>query len=87
MAGKMKNRKDGKCFVRRAPSGGVYLICHNKAELARQKKQTEANKKKAKKAADAYKKKMKAIAEERKKKGLPPLKPPKKKPKKGKGKK
>mgnify|MGYP003114226316 CR=1 FL=1 len=75
MAGKMKNRKDGKCFVRRAPSGGTYLICHSKAELAKQKKKTEANKKKAKKAAEAYKKKMKAIAVERKKKGLPPLKP------------
>lgn len=82
----MKNRKDGKCFVRRAPSGGTYLICHNKTELARQKKQKEANLKKAKKAEDAYKKKMKQIAEERKKKGLPPLKPPKKKGKKGKGK-
>ena len=80
----MKNRKDGKCFVRRAPSGGTYLICHSQKELDRQKKITEANKKKAKKAEEAYKKKMKKIAEERKKKGLPPLKPPKKKGKKGK---
>ena len=45
----MKNRKDGKCFVRRAPSGGTYLICHSQKELDRQKKITEANKKKAKK--------------------------------------
>jgi len=79
MAGKMKNRKDGKCFVRRAPSGGTYLICHNKKELARQKKETEANKKKAAKKKKEYDAKMKKIASDRKKKGLPVLK---KKPKK-----
>ena len=47
MAGKMKNRKDGKCFVRRAPSGGTYLICHSQKELDRQKKQKEAHQTKA----------------------------------------
>ena len=77
----MKNKKDGKCFVRSAPSGGTYLICHSTAELKKQKKLTDANKKKRKKAAEDLKKKMIKIAAERKKKGLPPLK---KKPKKGK---
>ena len=82
MAGKMKNRKDGKCFVRRAPNGGTYLICHNKKELARQKKQKADNLKKFKKKQKDREKKMKAVAAERKKKGLPPLKP--RKDKKGK---
>ena len=68
MAGKMKNRKDGKCFVRRAPSGGTYLICHNKKELARQKKQKEDNLKKFKKQQKDREAKMKKIAEEKKKK-------------------
>jgi len=73
MAGKMKDRKDGKCFVRRAPSGGTYLICHSKKELARQKKQKEDNIKKAKKQREAFLKKRKKENEERKKKGLKPL--------------
>ena len=73
MAGKMKNRKDGKCFVRRAPSGGVYLICHNKKELERQKKETAKNKKKAEKLREKFIKKRKAENVERKKKGLKPL--------------
>jgi len=69
----MKDRKDGKCFVRRAPSGGTYLICHSKKELARQKKQKEDNIKKAKKQREAFLKKRKKENEERKKKGLKPL--------------
>jgi hypothetical protein len=73
MAGKMKDRKDGKCFVRRAPSGGTYLICHSKKELARQKKQKEDNIKKAKKQREAWVKKRKKENVERKKKGLKPL--------------
>lgn len=82
MAGKMKNRKDGKCFVRRAPSGGTYLICHSKKELARQKALTEKNKKKAEKQKKERDAKLKKIAAERKKKGLPPLKKKDKKKKK-----
>ena len=73
MAGKMKDRKDGKCFVRRAPSGGTYLICHSKKELTRQKKQKEDNIKKAKKQREAFLKKRKKENAERKKKGLKPL--------------
>lgn len=73
MAGKMKNRKDGKCFVRRAPSGGTYLICHSKKELERQKKETAKNKKKAEKERKAFIAKRKKENVERKKKGLKPL--------------
>tara|TARA_R110000851_G_scaffold118914_3_gene246483 strand:- start:5729 stop:5986 length:258 start_codon:yes stop_codon:yes gene_type:complete len=84
MAGKMKDRKDGKCFVLRNSKGQPYLICHNKKELAKQKKLTDANKKKAEKKIKDREAKMKKIAAERKAKGLPPLKPAKKKPKKSK---
>lgn len=73
MAGKMKNRKDGKCFVRRAPSGGTYLICHNAKELKRQKKETAKNKAKAEKIRKDFIKKRKAENVIRKKKGLKPL--------------
>lgn len=69
----MKNRKDGKCFARTAPTGAVYVICHNKKELAKQKKLTDANKKKAVKQKKQYDAKLKKIVAERKKKGLPPL--------------
>ena len=69
----MKNRKDGKCFVRRAPSGGTYLICHNKKELERQKKETAKNKKKAEKLREKFIKARKKENVERKKKGLKPL--------------
>ena len=68
MAGKMKDRKDGKCFVRRAPSGGTYLICHSKKELARQKKQKEDNLKKFKKQQKEREAKLKKIADAKKKK-------------------
>ena len=73
MAGKMKNRKDGKCFVRRAPSGATYLICHNKKELEKQKKETAKNKKKAEKQRTDFIKKRKKENIARKKKGLKPL--------------
>tara|TARA_R110002020_G_scaffold201383_2_gene403988 strand:- start:1321 stop:1566 length:246 start_codon:yes stop_codon:yes gene_type:complete len=73
MAGKMKDRKDGKCFVRRAPSGGTYLICHSKKELERQKKETAKNKKKAEKQRKEFIAKRKKENIARKKKGLKPL--------------